>query len=98
MAKLIYPKLSYTIVGILYKVHSNLGGNYQEKYYQRAVAIELKELGLSFTREIAVELSYQDEKVGRYLLDFLIEDKIILELKAKPLITHEDFRRVKAYP
>lgn len=97
MAKLIYPKLSYKIVGILFKVHSELGGKYQEKYYQRAVEVALKEEGLSYKKEIAVDLSFKDTKIGKYFLDFVIEDKIVLELKATPRFNREDFRQISSY-
>ena len=97
MAELIYPKLSYTIVGILFKVHTELGGKYQEKYYQRAVEVALKEVGLPYQKEISVDLSFKGKKIGKYFLDFLIEDKIILELKATPRFNRDDFRQVMAY-
>jgi len=97
MAELIYPELSYKIIGILFKVHSKLGGKYQEKYYQRAVALGLKEEGLSYKKEIAVDLSFNDVKIGKYLLDFLIENKVVLELKAIPRFNRQDFRQVMAY-
>jgi len=94
---LIYPELSYKIVGILFRVHSQLGGKYQEKYYQRAVEVGLRETGLSYEKEITVDLSFNETKIGKYYLDFLIEDKIILELKATPKFTREDFRQIMAY-
>lgn len=97
MADLIYPELSYTIIGILFKVHSQLGGKYQEKYYQRAVEVALKEEGLPYKKEIIVDLSFNDVKIGKYILDFLIDDKIILELKATPRFNRNDFRQVMAY-
>jgi len=97
MAVLIYSKLSYKIVGVLFNVHTRLGSKYQEKYYQRAGAIALKEAGLSFKREIAVDLLFGGELIGKYYLDFLVEDKIILELKAEPRFTREDFKQVRAY-
>lgn len=97
VAKLVYPELSYKIVGILYNVHTELGGKYQEKYYQRAVEVAFKEIGLSYKKEIAVDLLFNKEKIGKYFLDFLIEDKIILELKATPRFNRDDFRQVIAY-
>ena len=97
MAELIYPELSYKIVGILFQVHTNLGGKYQEKYYQRAVEIGLKENNLAYKREIALDLSYKGVKIGKYILDFLIEEKVVLELKATPGFIREDFKQVSAY-
>lgn len=96
-SKLVEPELSYEIVGILFKVHSELGNRYGEKYYQRAVEIELKKRGLSYIKEVAVDLKYQGEKIGKYLLDFLIENKIVLELKTVGQIRKEDIRQVLAY-
>lgn len=97
MAQLVYPKLSYTLVGVLFKVHNQLGDQYQEKYYQRAVEVALKQAGLAYRKEIAVDLTFRGKKIGKYFLDFLIEDKIILELKAKPRLHREDFRQVRSY-
>lgn len=94
---LVYPELSYKVVGVLFKVHTKLGGKYQEKYYQRAVEVALKEAGLSFEKEIAVDLNFNGTKIGKYFLDFLIEDKLILELKTTPKLTREDFKQVTAY-
>ena len=84
-------------MGYFFKVHSKLGGKYQEKYYQRAVEIALKEADLSYKKEIAFDLSFNDVKIGKYLLDFLIENKVVLELKAIPRFNRQDFRQVMAY-
>lgn len=95
--KVIYKELSYKIVGILYKIHGELGGRYQEKYYQRAIRHELEKQKIKFKKEIAVDLKYDNKKIGKYILDFLIENKIILEIKTVPKLHPEDFRQVLAY-
>lgn len=95
--KVIYPKLSYEIIGILFEVHTDLGNRYQEKYYQRAVEVKLKKRKISFSKELAVNLTIDNVIIGKYFLDFLIEDKIILELKAKPIVTKNDYKQIKAY-
>ena len=95
--KVIYPELSYQIVGLLYDVHNQLGNRYQEKYYQRAVEVKLKGKKISYKREIEVDLTIDNEKIGKYFLDFLIEDKLILELKVKPLLTKIDYKQIRAY-
>lgn len=79
--ELIYPKLSYKIVGLLFKVYNELGFGYREKYYQKAFESELEQNNLSFKREVLTPLSYQNKSIGRYYLDFVVEDKIIVELK-----------------
>lgn len=95
--KIIYPELSYKIVGILFKVHNELGNKYQEKYYQRAVALELAEQKINFKKEVLVDLMYNNEKIGKYFFDFLIEDKIILEIKATDKFKISDYKQVSAY-
>jgi GxxExxY protein len=95
--KLIYPELSYKIVGILFKVHNELGNKYQEKYYQRAIEIELKNQNIKFVKEIPVDLEYEKEKIGKYFLDFLIDDKVVLEIKTIPRLRPRDFKQVLAY-
>jgi GxxExxY protein len=97
MSKIIHKELSYKIVGILFAVHSQLGNRYQEKYYQRAIEQGLRDLGIKFKKEIPVDLRFNNKKIGKYLLDFLIENVIILEVKAIPRLTPKDFKQVLAY-
>lgn len=78
---LLYPELSYKIVGALFDVHNQIGGGHPERYYQKAVAIALTNIGLRFSEQYYVPLQFAGKKIGSYYLDFLIEDKIILELK-----------------
>ena len=97
MADLVYPQLSYTIVGILFEVHRRLGGNFEEKYYQRAVEKLLIKHGIKFSKELKANLSFEGENIGKYYLDFLIEDKLVLELKTVPELLPMHFRQVKSY-
>lgn len=95
--KLIYPELSYILMGILFEVHNKLGNKYQEKHYQRTIEIKLKELGISYKREKKVEVKFGNDKIGDFLLDFVIDDKIILELKTIWKITQDDVKQVLRY-
>ncbi len=97
MAKLIEPELSYKIVGICFKVHSELGCRYQEKYYQKALEIEFKNQGLKHEKELKVDLNYKNEKIGRYFLDFLIDGKIVLEIKTANYFHKDDIKQVVSY-
>lgn len=94
---IIEKELSYKIMGILFEVHNKLGGEYQEKYYQRAIAKAFKENKISFKEQIPVDLNFNGEKIGKYILDFLVERKIILEIKAAPRLKPIYFRQVRAY-
>lgn len=92
--KLVYPKLSYKITGVLFKVHNKLDRYCKEKQYQDAIEELLKQEGFSFEREKKLSLF---SGTGRNQVDFVIEDKILLERKAKPFITKEDYYQVMRY-
>lgn len=79
--KIIYSELTYKIIGDLYKVYNELGYGYREKHYQKALATEFNNHQITFKREIPSITNYNDVPLAKYLLDFLIEDKVILELK-----------------
>ena len=95
--KIIYPGLSYKIMGVLFKVHNKLGTKYQEKYYQRAIEKELKDQDIAFEREKMVRLVYEGESIGRYFVDFVIGGKIILETKTVDFFNKEDYKQVLGY-
>lgn len=97
MAKLVHPKLSYKIVGALYEVYNSIGGGYQEKYYQRALAKEFKSRKIKFKEQLPVNLKYKESDIGRYYFDFFIESKIILEIKAASKFYYRDIKQVLGY-
>lgn len=92
--KLIYPELSYRITGILFKVHNKLGRYCKEKQYQDAIEELLEQEGLKFKREQKLPIS---STIGGNKIDFEIEDKILLECKAKPFVTREDYYQLMRY-
>ncbi len=94
---LIYPDLSFRVVGVLIDVYKQLGPGHQEKYYQNAVSLGLARAGLNFEEQKHVPLTFHGTNIGRYFLDFLIEDKLVLELKKGEFIPKETFDQVKGY-
>lgn len=92
MTKYLYEDLTYKIRGSIFNVYNELGFGHKESVYQKALAIELDKKGIGYKREKALSIKYQDKKVGMYKPDFIIEDKIILELKAVKYIpkSHEN--------
>ncbi|MCD4819141.1 MAG: GxxExxY protein [Candidatus Cloacimonetes bacterium] len=88
MIEKINDDLTYKIIGCAMKVHSTLGNGFQEVIYQRALAIEMEKQGLSFTRESEIPLFYDGISIGSRRVDFLVEDKVLVELKA--LVKLED--------
>jgi len=97
MANLVEKELSYKIIGALFDVYNNLGGGYQEKYYQKAIAKELKTRGFKFQEQVSMPLFYKGDSIGRYFLDFLVEDKVILEVKVSNKFYTRDIKQVLAY-
>jgi len=77
---ILYPELSYKIVGIAFDIYNSLGPGYHEKYYQRALTEELKNQRLVFQEEVPYSIIYKEKIIGRNYLDFLIDDKIIMEI------------------
>jgi GxxExxY protein len=78
----IEDELTYKIIGCAMKVHSTLGNGFQEVIYQRALAIEMEKAGLSYQRELEMPVIYEEEEIGTRRVDFLIEENIMVELKA----------------
>ena len=70
------------------KVHAALGNGFQEVIYQRCLQIEMEQQGLSFSRELSMQIFYEGIEVGRRRVDFLVEESVIVELKA--IISLED--------
>jgi GxxExxY protein len=77
-----YEDLTYKINGGLFTVHNALGNLWKEEVYEQALEMELEAQGLKAERQKAFEVSYFDRRVGHYQLDLLVEDLIIVELKA----------------
>lgn len=77
-----HKQLTHNIIGCAMKVHSTLGSGFQEVIYQRALAIEMTKQKLAIERELEMEIFYDDHLIGSRRVDFFVEDKIMVELKA----------------
>ena len=79
-----YPlsELTGKIIGCAMEVHRHLGNGFQEVIYQRAMAIEMQLQGLEFSREHEMQIFYKLEDIGTRRVDFFVEEKIMVELKA----------------
>ena len=77
-----YQDITEKIIGCAMKVHSTPGNGFQELIYQRCLGIELQKQGLKFVREYEMPIYYDGVEVGGRRVDFLVEDKISVELKA----------------
>ncbi len=77
-----YSELTSKIIGCAMKVHQKMRNGYQEIIYQRSLIIEFKKALIKFMEEVELPIFYEGVEVGKRRVDFLIENKIILEIKA----------------
>jgi len=78
---LVYPDEYFKIRGVLFDVYNTLGPNHKEKHYHKGIEVGLKKIGMAYKHEVPADLLVYNEKVGQYFLDFVIDDKIVLEVK-----------------
>ena len=89
-----YSEITGKIIGCAMKVHSALGNGFQEVIYQRALAIEMTDQGLSFSREHEMPVFYKRQQIGTRRVDFLVEGVISVEIKA--IVVLEDVHLAQA--
>ncbi len=96
MQELKYKDITERIIGASFEVHKFLGNGFQEVIYQRALAYEFRKASLEFQREIEQDIFYKDleEPIGTRRADFVVEGKVLVELKA--IIQFEDVHLAQA--
>jgi len=77
-----YKELSEKIIAAAFKVHNELGHGFLEKVYQNALAVELEENGINYELEKPLIVKYHDQQVGEYFADMVVDNKIVVEVKA----------------
>jgi GxxExxY protein len=77
------------IIGCAFRVHNELGAGFLEKVYENALAVELAELGLQVKQQEPIPVYYRQKIVGEYFADLLVEDRIMVELKAVKSVVME---------
>jgi GxxExxY protein len=96
--KILYKELSYELQGIIFAIRNDLGSGHKESIYQKALEKELLDAGIKFVREPSIRIySKKGEFLGLYRPDFLVENKIIVELKAVEHISKQETARVYDY-
>ena len=94
--KIIHKELSYIITGLLFKIHTELGRYCREKQYGDALEKLLVTENISFEREKELPVDAIDNRFTNKV-DFIVEDKVIIELKAKPIVQKEDYYQIQKY-
>ncbi len=103
MSDLKYGDITGKVLHAAFAVHGALGNGFQEVIYQRALAYEMRQEGLAFAREIEQEIFYKDlpEPIGTRRADFVVEGKVLVELKAlskiEPVHMAQILNYLKAY-
>lgn len=92
-----YSEITGVVIGAAMKVHSELGNGFPEIIYHRSLSIELKERGINYVREITIPLYYKGEEIGKRRLDFLVEERVLIELKAVSEINETHYNQVLNY-
>ena len=85
----LYEDLSYKIRGCAFKVYNTLGFGHKENIYQKALEAELRDSGINFEKEKSLPVIYNGNKIGIYKPDFVINSKIIIEIKALPFMSKD---------
>ena len=94
---LLYPELSYTIIGILFDVYNEIGPGYRESHYENSVAHGFDIAGLKYKEQLPYTVTYRGKKTGRYFFDLLIENKIIVELKVGDYFSRRNIHQASEY-
>jgi GxxExxY protein len=90
-------ELTGKIIGAAIAVHRELGPGILESIYEEALCVEFGMAGLKFVRQVAVEIQYRGQKVGEHRLDLMIEDSVVVELKAVLVLQDIYFATVRSY-
>ncbi|MDP3042924.1 MAG: GxxExxY protein [bacterium] len=94
---LLYRRESYLIRGACFEVWNEFGGAFKEKVIDNSLRIALKAKELKIETQKRIDIYFKNEKVGIYIPDIIVEDRIIIELKCKPFLTKGDIDQFWKY-
>lgn len=97
MEELVYKDLSYKLNGILFTVQNKLGTKFQEKHYSKAVCSLLKENGLPYRTEVPFQIKFNNEILGSFRADLIVDDKVLIEFKATDRLTTDHQQQILRY-
>lgn len=97
MRALIHQEITHEIIGGFFKVYNAFGYGFLETPYVNALSLELQSRGLSVQRELPIELHYEGHNVGLYRADLIVEQKVLVEVKASTMLSEANFRQVFNY-
>lgn len=97
MAEILFKELSFVIVGAAMEVHRQLGPGFLESVYQKALMHELTLRGIPFDEQKSLTVYYKGQLVGEYKADFVIDDKIVLEVKSVSALSNAHMAQARNY-
>jgi GxxExxY protein len=97
MKQLLHRELTEKIIGAFYAVYNELGYGFLESVYRAALIVELGRRGLAVRQEVPVEVLYLGVSVGTFRIDLLVEDLVVVEIKATERTSHADDKQVLNY-
>ena len=92
-----FSELTDNIIHCFYKVYNKLGYGFLEKVYENSLKYELESKGFSVESQKPIKVYYREQLVGEYFADLIVEDKIIIELKANKFLSPEDEAQILNY-
>ena len=94
---MLHKELTDRIIACFYRVYTNLGYGFLEKVYENAMLIELNKNGLKAISQYPIKVNYNGVSVGEYFADIIVEDKVIIELKASANLVPENILQLQNY-
>jgi GTP-binding protein LepA len=95
--KLLYEDLTYKIRGAIFNVKKSLGLGHKEVIYQKAIEEEFKQAGIKFEKEKSIDISYNNQKLGVYRPDFVVDGKVVVEIKSLPFVGDREYKQLWSY-
>lgn len=92
-----HSEITGIIIGSAFEVYNELGMGFPEKIYQRSLELELNEKQLKINREYTIPVHFKGKLVGKRRLDFVIDNKVVIEIKARPYLHDSDFIQLRNY-
>lgn len=97
MAEFLYKEESYIIRGVAFDIYKQFRSTHKEKVYHNAFYLGLTYKGLKVDKEKRIDVYYNSKKVGVYIPDLIVNDKIFIEIKTKPMLTKKDMEQFWYY-
>ncbi|MDO9231262.1 MAG: GxxExxY protein [bacterium] len=94
---LIYKDECYKIIGLIFSIFNEIGYGHKESFYQKAIANIFSENNIEFKEQLKAKVKHRGKEIGYYIFDFLVFDKIVIELKSKNYFSKRDIDQLYSY-